>query len=263
MKKSNLIHLRIFFVFSALITSAIVVGILFSSADKKLEIITGLFSVTVTLILGVITYYQTREQTQIDMIDKTPYFRIVKDTQYEQHANQKDIDINTLYRYTKFLQYENLGTDIGAVVKIEVENVSDCIIKRVKKYICADQKLSCGGKVVPYSETALVHRLGHPDSVGYDYRNNFNLHEKEFDLIAGDSFETAVMVDSWIDTQSAKQYDFTIAFEIETVHGYEYTQYMEFSIQPVPVDTAANWITITDYDVTISQGKIPRKYLCR
>lgn len=264
MKKKGLIWLRVFFAFSAISTLLIVTYIILSPLDNKYEFILGLLSVVVTLILGVSTYYQTHEQTQIDMIDKTPYFRIVKDTEFEYHSSTADIDANIAYQYNKFLQYGNYDNGVGAVVKLEFENVSDCIIKRVKKYVCADKKYSNGGKFLRYNDTELVKMCREPSCKAYEYHNNFNLNENEFDLVSNDKFEVSVIIADGIElsseANSMSEYDFSVALEIETVHGYKYTQYMEFSVKPVLVFTAADWVMITDYDVEIVSKGISRKY---
>lgn len=261
MKKNGLNWLKLFFVAAAMITTGIIIYIFSSSLDDKFEMVLALSSVVVTLILGVITYYQTNEQTEIDKLDKTPYFRIVKDTEYEHHATDKDIDTNTLYQYTKFLRYSNYSDGIGAVVQLEFENVSNCIIKRVKKYVCANKKYSEGGTFVRYKDTQLVKMCYDNKGAGYEFHNNFNLNEREFDLIPNDKFEVSLIIADNIENTSQKEYSFSIALEIESVHGYVYTQYMDITVTPVQITAGCDWVRITDYDVDITPTRIKKKFL--
>ena len=267
MKKRGLIALRIFFFVAAAITSGFIVYIVQNDSENILESILALSSIMVTLILGVITLYQTNTQTQMDMIDKTPYFRIVKDTEFEHHIQENtnvdsEIDAKTLYMYTKFLYFGNY-VNFGSAVTLEVENISNCIIKRVTKYVCEGKKYSCGGKFVRYKNTKLLEFCNSDE--GKEYHNNFNLNENEYDLVCGDKFMLSFIVGDgkFIDEakSSGKEYDFSVAFEIETVHGYVYTQYMEFSVKPVDIKKGADWVTITYYDVDIKSEKISQKFL--
>lgn len=288
--KKNIINLRNIFFLSAVISvSFVVFFVIITKGNHDIfDIIIGVSSIVVTAFLGIATYYQAKEQSQIDLLDKVPYLRIQYETfDFSQviypFNNQEAVD-NIRATAEKGIKPEGLagvadvtnlfGDDLNYIktgmcvnhiypLNLRFENASDCVMKRITPYICKGDyhsKENCFEK----ADNAKCYRQRLHKSSSSLTKRIIEEENKNIAVEKGQTIEIVFALKELINLEDDRTTTCSVALEIETLHGYVYTQYCRFSTTLA----ASNYFDVCyfacyGYDVDIKPGPINKKLLAQ
>ena len=289
--KKNLINMRNIFFISAVISIIFVIFFLIVGDGNHdiFDIFIGVSTVVVTAFLGIATYYQAKEQSQIDLLDKVPYLRIKYETidfskivyptiNKEECENIKSLAkngikpikmvgvIDVTEKYKDELNYISVGIGKNQVwpLFLVFENASDCVMKKITPYTFSGDyhnKKYCfekaqNSKFFRYSDSENSSLLA--KKIIYEENKNIAVEKSE-------SIEIVFLIKNIINNSDPERTTTcSIALEIETLHGYVYTQYCTFSTTLAAsnyYDTC--YFAVYGYDIEIKPGPIDKKLLIK
>ena len=252
MTKKNIRKMRNMFLIMAGISAVLISTILLTNSSEWYELVISVSSIIVTAVLGITTYYQTAEQNRIDMMDKIPYLRLVY---AEREIDRASAGMELLYNNTRYLV---LSSCVGRwILDLKLVNAGTVTIKKLNHYFCEGDyrengnnwnRLSDSGRAIAANQDLKNERINKLNSFTYE---NADLKPEEHCVME-------IIVTDPIANDNDNLATYSFAFEMETIYGYTYTQYIVITIRFEPQDISNNEIPLqlVKQDIDIRQGKL-------
>ena len=260
MKKSKSRIWQWLFLVAASAGTVFIVFWLMDSPEGTSNIVISVCSIIVTAILGIVTYKQTATQNRIDMLDKIPYVRLVYENLDEIKDKGTYQDVLLIYNNKKYI---NLTGCAGRyIIPLKVKNAGTIAFKKITHFyfegdFCKEQanwvELSDSGRAIIMSDDL----DNKNESEQLDFLNQFTY--SNADIMPGEEIEIETIV-SKPDFKSGGVFTYSFAFEIESIYGYSYTQYIMIKTYLAGLaEDGSVKLQVVDQNVEIEYGKMKRK----
>lgn len=276
MSRRNLTIMRTLFVVMSAITLLIIILFLLNSPENQYELIISVCSIFVTAVLGITTYYQTAEQNRIDMFEKTPYLRLVYD-EFDIKKAFRTTEVNEKgghkndFMIRKELSLVNNKKTINVtgcngrwVLTVKVTNAGDVTIKSIRQYFCEGDYREDNNKFFKLSDSGrfglAVEAFANDNNQGEFLKRLENYTFENSDLKPNDEIVLDVIVSDPIGKDRGNYVTYSFAFEMDSIHGYTYTQYFVITVTfSAFVDDVK--LQIVNQEIDIQQGNIRKRKL--
>lgn len=207
--------------------SSIIIMVLLFLNSGTMEYVLSIISITVTCILGITTYQQVDTQLSIDMIEKTPLFSCVFDgdeiIDNKRIAEDKLLNNDLLlFENRKFAYLEALHESKDkALFHLKLKNDSAILIKRVD-ILYKNENNAQYSKVENYRAKQCINN--NPNEPLENLKHicrNYNA-SSVYSVQPGAVIDTHLCV-----PLNCRDFDSHIKLEIETVHGYNYEEFID------------------------------------
>lgn len=273
--KENILQMRIAFFIAAVVSLLMTVIFVYDGSTETFEVVVGVTTILVTAILGISTYYQAKEQSQIDMIDKTPCLRVVF----------RDDDLNDEEQFPLAMQKPEITmltsnmhyVKVGSIPKnkeenywsleLKLQNVSNCVINKIGTYFFEGdyrKERQCFEKVTHSPRLKLAYENAEKDADEHQKLMRealLNPTKYVCSVPPTETFDLEYIVEEPIKNYEDGLARYSFAFEMESVYGYTYTQYIYMAICLAAYGKPCCLMAVVDADGEVIPGEIDKKLL--